>query len=223
MKEIKTREKVKDIKVLDRSAVVGQRMKNAFIRSKRNAAALMDDRQATPSEYAGDKVEFAADDLAHDTAMWPYPGQKRRYARGESCSSASGRSGRRRSAGKTPPPLNRPPSSNRPRVRPQRARPHSGTVGRPRRDDCPVSDPTRPGMGSAPGRAPAPPRTDGSHASEPGRPRSASTSHGMSAQRSGPRPLLTLSAPLIPQTPLWSVGGLLPGSRPQSGLNGNGR
>ena len=76
MKEIKTREKVKDIKVLDRSAVVGQRMKNAFIRSKRNAAALMDDRQATPSEYAEDKVEFAADDLAHDTANVAVSGTK---------------------------------------------------------------------------------------------------------------------------------------------------
>ena len=40
-------------------------MKNAFIRSKRNAAALMDDRQTTPNECAEDKVEFAADDLAH--------------------------------------------------------------------------------------------------------------------------------------------------------------
>ena len=67
MREIKTREKGKDIKVLDKTAVVGQRMKNAFVRSKRNAAALMDDRQTTPSEYAEDKVEFAADDLAHDT------------------------------------------------------------------------------------------------------------------------------------------------------------
>ncbi len=68
MSKIKTREKGKDIKVLDKSAVAGQRMKSAFIRSKRNAAALMDDRQTTPSEYAEDKVEFAADDLAHDTA-----------------------------------------------------------------------------------------------------------------------------------------------------------
>ena len=76
MREIKTREKGKDIKVLDKSAVVGQRMKNAFIRSKRNAAALMDDRQATPSEYAGDKVEFAADDLAHDTANLAVSGTK---------------------------------------------------------------------------------------------------------------------------------------------------
>ena len=76
MSKIKTREKGKDIKVLDKSAVVGQRMKSAFIRSKRNAAALMDDRQATPSEYAEDKVEFAADDLAHDTANVAVSGTK---------------------------------------------------------------------------------------------------------------------------------------------------
>ena len=76
MSKIKTREKGKDIKMLDKSAVVGQRMKNAFIRSKRNAAALMDDRQATPGEYAGDKVEFAADDLAHDTANVAVSGTK---------------------------------------------------------------------------------------------------------------------------------------------------
>ena len=63
-------------KVLDKSAVVGQRMKSAFIRSKRNSAALMDDRQATPSEYAEDKVEFAADDLAHDTANMAVSGTK---------------------------------------------------------------------------------------------------------------------------------------------------
>ncbi len=76
MSKIKTREKGKDIKVLDKSAVVGQRMKNTFIRSKRNAAALMDDRQATPSEYAGDKAEFAADDLTHDTANVAVSGTK---------------------------------------------------------------------------------------------------------------------------------------------------
>ena len=83
MKEIKTREKVKDIKVLDKSAVVGQRMKNAFIRSKRNAATLMDDRQTTPSEYAEDKVEFAADDLAHDTANVAVSGTKTAVRQGK--------------------------------------------------------------------------------------------------------------------------------------------
>ena len=78
MSKIKTREKGtgKDIKVLDKSAVVGQRMKNAFIRSNRNAAALMDDRQTTPNEYAEDKVEFAADDLVHDTANVAVSGTK---------------------------------------------------------------------------------------------------------------------------------------------------
>ncbi len=78
MSRIKTREKAtgKDIKVLDKSAVVGQRMKNAFIRSTQNAAALMDDRQATPSEYAEDKVQFAADDFVHDTANVAVSGTK---------------------------------------------------------------------------------------------------------------------------------------------------
>ena len=74
--KIKTREKGKDIKVLDKSAVAGQRMKSAFIRSKKNAEALMDDRQATPNEYAVDKTELAADGLAHDAANVAASGTK---------------------------------------------------------------------------------------------------------------------------------------------------
>ena len=76
MSKIKTREKTKDIKVLDRSAIIGQRMKSAFIRSKKNAEALMDDRQATPNEYAADKTGLAADDLAHDAANVAASGTK---------------------------------------------------------------------------------------------------------------------------------------------------
>lgn len=76
MSEIKTREKAKDIKVLDKSAMIGQRMKSAFIRSKRNAEALMDNRQATPGEYAVDKTELATDDLAHDAANVAVSGAK---------------------------------------------------------------------------------------------------------------------------------------------------
>ena len=184
MSKIKTRETGKDIKVLDKSAVVGQRMKSAFIRSKRNAAALMDDRQATPSEYAEDKVEFAADDLAHDTANVAVSGTKTAVRQGRKLFQ---RQREKRAAEKrreNTAPLNRPPPPNRPRVRPRRASPRSGTVVRPRRDDCP-------------GRAPALPRTDGFHASGHTQPRSVSPSHGMSAQRSGPRPMLTLSAPPI--------------------------
>ena len=49
MRKIKTREKEKDIKALDKSAVIGQRMKTAFLRSKRNTESLMNDRQNTPT------------------------------------------------------------------------------------------------------------------------------------------------------------------------------
>ena len=37
MPEIKTREAVKDIKILDKASVAGERMKQAFIRSKDTA------------------------------------------------------------------------------------------------------------------------------------------------------------------------------------------
>ncbi len=67
MPEIKTREKVKDIKVLDKAAAAGERMKQAFVRSKDTAENLMDDGQVTPSEYAEDKIRYAAEDVVHDT------------------------------------------------------------------------------------------------------------------------------------------------------------
>ena len=51
-------------------------MKNAFIRSRRDAAALADDRQASPNEYAGDKVEYAADELTNDTENVAVSGTK---------------------------------------------------------------------------------------------------------------------------------------------------
>lgn len=76
MSKIKTREKGKDIKALDRSAMIGRRMKSAFMRSRRDAEALMDNRQATPNEYAADKTELAADDLAHDAANVAASGTK---------------------------------------------------------------------------------------------------------------------------------------------------
>lgn len=67
MSKIKPRNKV-DIKLLDESAVAGQRMKDAFIRSKDRMERLGDDGQRSPTEYAGDKVEMGMDDMAHDAA-----------------------------------------------------------------------------------------------------------------------------------------------------------
>ncbi len=67
MPEIKTRETVKDIKILDKASVAGERMKQAFIRSKDTAQNLMDDGQVSPSEYAEDKIRYTAEDVAYDT------------------------------------------------------------------------------------------------------------------------------------------------------------
>lgn len=68
MGKIKTRETVKNVKAIDKAAIAGERMKNAFIRSKDGTENLMDDRQITPSEYAEDKVLYAVEDISHDTA-----------------------------------------------------------------------------------------------------------------------------------------------------------
>lgn len=66
MPDIKTRESVKDIKVLDKANVAGERMKKAFIRSKDTANNLMDDGQVSPSEYAEDQTRYAVEDVASD-------------------------------------------------------------------------------------------------------------------------------------------------------------
>ena len=58
MPKIKTRETRRDIKVLDRASVAGERMKNAFIRSKDTVKNLSDDGQITPEEYAEDRVQI---------------------------------------------------------------------------------------------------------------------------------------------------------------------
>ena len=49
MSKIKTKESVKDIKVLDKAAVASERMKTALIRSKDQMQNLMDDGQVSPS------------------------------------------------------------------------------------------------------------------------------------------------------------------------------
>ncbi len=66
MPKIKTRETRRDIKVLDKAAVAGERMKSAFIRSKDTVKNVADDGQITPEEYAENHVQYAAEDIAHD-------------------------------------------------------------------------------------------------------------------------------------------------------------
>jgi hypothetical protein len=63
LSKIKTKETVKDIKVLDKAAVASQRMKTALVRSKNQFGNLMDNEQSSPSEYAEDKIRYTAEDI----------------------------------------------------------------------------------------------------------------------------------------------------------------
>ncbi len=62
MANIKTREHSRDIKVLDKSLVAGERMKSAFIRSKNQAKNLAEDGDTSPTEYAEQRVEYVVSD-----------------------------------------------------------------------------------------------------------------------------------------------------------------
>ena len=66
MKEIKTKGRKKDIHALDKSAELSVKMKKGLSRTKNQVQNLSDDRQATPDEYAQDKVKYASEDIAHD-------------------------------------------------------------------------------------------------------------------------------------------------------------
>lgn len=68
MSKIKTRETVKDIKAIDKAAVASQSMKKAFVRSKKKASELLDDRQTTENECAADHAQGMIADAAHEVA-----------------------------------------------------------------------------------------------------------------------------------------------------------
>ena len=76
MPKIKTREKVQGIKTLDKAAVAGERMKEAYIRSKEQVTNLTDDRSENPNSYAEDKVQRAAENAVEDTARAAAAGAK---------------------------------------------------------------------------------------------------------------------------------------------------
>lgn len=76
MPKIKTREKVHGIKTLDKAVVAGERMKEAYIRSKEEFTNLTDDRSENPNAYARDKVQRTAENAAEDTARAAAAGAK---------------------------------------------------------------------------------------------------------------------------------------------------
>lgn len=66
MPDIKTKDTVRDIKVIDKSAVARESMKRAAIRAKDTAENLSDDGQVSPSEYAEDNIKYMAENTVDD-------------------------------------------------------------------------------------------------------------------------------------------------------------
>lgn len=86
MKDIKTKESIKDIKVIDKAVGLAKVTKNATVRTKQQLQNLSDDRRITPDEYAEDKVKYMAEAVAEDTGKavkktvkTTYNGSKRLY------------------------------------------------------------------------------------------------------------------------------------------------
>ena len=62
MPDIKTRDVVKGtVKTLDRAAVAGERMKDAYIRTKEKAEESVSSSESSPAEYAADRVTGSAE------------------------------------------------------------------------------------------------------------------------------------------------------------------
>ena len=83
MSKIKTKENVKDIKALDKAAVASERMKTVLIRSKDQMQNLMDDGQVSPSEYAEDKLRYAAEDVVDHVCHDVSSGTKKAVNKGK--------------------------------------------------------------------------------------------------------------------------------------------
>ena len=69
MPDIKTKESVRDIKVLDAKAIAKEHMKRTAVRTKDTVENLSDDGQISPSEYAEDNISHAMENVADDTRV----------------------------------------------------------------------------------------------------------------------------------------------------------
>lgn len=68
MSKIKTKNTVKDIKLLDKAASGTSRMKNAFIRSKKAAESTQESEHHSGAEYATDRISTGAQGVADKAA-----------------------------------------------------------------------------------------------------------------------------------------------------------
>ena len=68
MKDIKTRNHVKNIKVINKSAIAAEHMKSAAIRSKEKAADVARNDVESATDYGSQQIESTASNTAHDVA-----------------------------------------------------------------------------------------------------------------------------------------------------------
>lgn len=84
MKDIKTKSKEKDIKIFDSGKSLTKNMRRAYLRNKDNVKNLNDDTgQASPSEYAEDKVKYTAENAVSDAGHIAKDGTKKTYNGGK--------------------------------------------------------------------------------------------------------------------------------------------
>ena len=65
--KIKTREIIKDIKILDKTGIATNKMKNAYIRTKDEAKQTQESENESPSEYATDNATRGAENVTYST------------------------------------------------------------------------------------------------------------------------------------------------------------
>ena len=69
MPDIKTRDMVKGtVKTLDRAAIAGERMKDAYIRTKEKAEQSVSSKESSPAEYAADRVTGSVEAGGYEAA-----------------------------------------------------------------------------------------------------------------------------------------------------------
>lgn len=69
MADIKTKDSIKGtIRTLDKAAIAGQRMKQAYVQTKENAEHSTHAQENSAEEYASNRVEGGADRLTHEAA-----------------------------------------------------------------------------------------------------------------------------------------------------------
>ena len=69
MSDIKTRDVVKGtVKTLDRAAIAGERMKDAYIRTREKAEQSVSSKESSPAEYAADRLTGSVEAGGYEAA-----------------------------------------------------------------------------------------------------------------------------------------------------------